>query len=742
MTPPIYPEDHLWLCRVKWVRRGDGKPYGGVTPIAYRDEQASAWVELSEHDAALAFPDQGTAFWFDVPSDAEEESLVLIRAERQDHYDSGKDAYKVVRWAFAYEVVDLRPWEDPRSQRLALTGEGLPIRLTTPRVYLRLTDDEAVGPVALAPRPDRRWGIPDAHADELKVVRLAGDHSAPVQVDGRKAEILLDRDDLGAPTRYVNWASDRALAEGLLNRLLKMDRAAAQGLGVAKAAFKTYLDAYPGFEYASDHQHRQENARYERVEELLAVVEADEALLQSAAQALLLHPTIEEALAEPKRQAVEAAVQAAREAFEAGAEERRLALDDELEAKRKQLDLDLAAARQALAEARAGLEAVSELKTEAHAELNGLQSTLDALRTEVDQQADDVEQALDARLAELAERPAQAFAEIAILRAISGTPQTPPRSSAGTAAAPPPIETDPPVAAQIEALAKAGGAVFQRLNADDHLVGAALLAAFATGRAVVVAGDGAADALHAVAEGVAGGRSTWIPVSATLSDAASLLTQPAHGTVWPNPGGLLDAVERAADGRLALVVLEGFDRAASDHYLDPLLQCYADARHGRGARTLPYLGIDGAPRRLAWPPNLLLACVPSGGPSALPPGATFWTHAVLSDVGDVSRGPEEGLSEVAPATWDAAVQAGTDGGEVPSLTDDLKPSVAAMRSAAALYHAALAFNVPEPDARQLAFLGAVLPHVATDPSAAKAVEASVVPDRVPRALRLLDILAP
>ena len=739
-----YPEDHVWLARVAWTRRAESPPYGGVEPIARRAD--GAWEELSKHEAAVTFRDKGSAFWFDLPAGLDEGDLVLVRVAPQNDPQPGKDFYHVAdAWAPAYEAVDLRPWDDARSQRAALTGEGLALRLATPTVYLRLADDEAVGPVTLERQPDGRWRLDDDRADDLKVVALADDHVAPVSVGDHRAHVVLDRDALGPPTRYANWTSDRALAESLLGRLQKMDRKAGRALRFSKAEYRRYLDESPSLDLTSEHLRKQEAARFERVEELLVVVEADEALLGRAAQALLASPAIDEALEGPKREAVDAAVQAAQAELQADADRQRAELERELADRWAAADRDLADARQALAKAEDARARVQADRADAERELATLRERLDALQTQADERLASAEQALDARLAELAEKPARAFAELAVLRALlpSGAPPSAPVGAApASTSAVEEVPPDPPPL--VDSLPKAGGAVWNRLHAEDHLVGAALLAALASRRPAVVAGDGAHDALRAAADAVAGGRLTWVPVPPTVADPADLLaTHAPSGRVAVHPGGLLATAERAAaDGRLALVVLDGFDRAPADYYLDPLLQAHADARLGARARTVPYVGLDGHPRRLAWPPNLLLACVPSGGPSALPPGAGFWKRAVLVDVGDGPRLAEPAAppTEVAPQAWGAALDPPPDDEPVPDLTGGTEPPPQAARSAHALYRAARAFNVSESDARALAFVGAVLPHV-PDPAAGRDAIDRVVPrDAAPRALGLLETL--
>ena len=192
---------------------------------------------------------------------------------------------------------------------------------------------------------------------------------------------------------------------------------------------------------------------------------------------------------------------------------------------------------------------------------------------------------------------------------------------------------------------------------------------------------------------------------------------------------------------MALVVLEGFDRAACDHYLDPLLQVHADAGGGLG-RTLPYLDPSGAAQRIAWPPNLLLACVPSGGTSALPPGPSFWKRALLVDAGDEGA-REEGASTPTVMTFDewSTLLESSAGGEAPELACPLGASPAARRSATALYGRALALAVPEHEARRIAFVGAVLPNAEGVGDHLDQALAHHVPDeRRPRVRHLFDDL--
>lgn len=734
MTPNLYPEDEVWLGRVDWVAAPSAVRVGHLSPLAFLADGTGPWRPV-ENDLERLFPDRGRVFWHDVPKDVAEQDLVRVRVERRLNYARGEqEAYQVEhdRWRHVYEVVDLRGWGNERAVRLALTGEGLDLTLTTPHVYVRLDDETAVGPFTLERAADGRWRLPETAHEHVETRRLLDEHYSTVTVEGREVRVLHDPNALGRPTGLRNWLPDEKLAAGLLRRLRKLDREAAKALDVTDAVLRKYVESHGSFLFQNDLQQAQEAARFQRVEELRAVVAEDVALLHEAAEALLRHPDVQEALKEPKRALLE---EARREA------------EERASAELGGLQAQVRAAREALSDLERRRQGVAD-------ELEALHAQLETRREEVREELAAAETELEERLAELSARPARLFAEAAVLRALAFP---------GGAAPPPerPVprnEGEGPEPETTSDVKRATGALTQALMSRgfDAVHGAALTSAFATGRAVVVAGEAADEVLRAFADAFTGGRFTWIPISPRISDPTQLLGHSATpvGHLVAHPGGLLDVLlDAERDDRLHLVVLDGYDRAPAEHYLTPLLQCYTDARLERGRRTLPVLTADGSTRRVAWPPNVLLACVPEGGPGALPAGERAWRHAVLLDadgerLGNVlSNGGDRGgpLQLTATAWRGAACEAVSREELAPILSTASKCSPSAIADANVLFACASGLNVPPDDAAVLAFVGAILPLFRDVDELCRAVQ-TAFPQRAqsltPRAEKLLGFVTP
>lgn len=697
--------DWTWLCRVERLNRLHTPSVGGLVPVARLGEDG--WTALSDGDARAALPDRGQIVWFDVPDEVDRNDLISVRVEaRRNYRASGEaEAFQVAGWDWAVEVLDLRAWDLERSVRIALTQDGLDVALVTPHVLVRLDDETAAGPLTLERTSSGRWRVPDAAHEDVEVRRLVDDYVSKIPLGTASPTLVHDRSGVGRPVRLLNWTPDRTLALGLLGRIRKLTPKTAKALEVSKSVYKQYVESYPGFQFQNDRQRDQEAARFARVEEFVAVVERDEALLASAAEALLEHPAVARSLEEPIRAAVAEARLQARAEAEAAVTDVRAQADalrnerDALEAQRD--DLVLARDAALLGAARAE-DAVADARRDA------------------DVRVGEVEAEIASRLARAAERPAAFFAEVAVLRALTSLPSagaaqgTPARAAPSVPAAPSVWSPNPSEPRPLDAagadLTAAVWTAFQDLTLAPALVGT-----FLTGRVAVVAGSGAHAVLRAFADAFAGGRLVWIPASPMLSAPHDLLGQfdPASGRFVAHPAGLLDCFDAAAaeDG-LALVVVEGYDRAPAEHYLMPLAQAYADAALLRGARTVPFVGPDGASRRLAWPANVLLACVPGEGSGALPPGAAFWRHALLVDAGNGAGQPSVDLGWTTAAAWkdaSAAVAAAARSADLPFAHAPVPPSA---RDAARLSIAASTrLLLPPADARRRAFVGACLPHV-------------------------------
>lgn len=143
----------------------------------------------------------------------------------------------------------------------------------------------------------------------------------------------------------------------------------------------------------------------------------------------------------------------------------------------------------------------------------------------------------------------------------------------------------------------------------------------------------------------------------------------------PHSGGLLDLLLDKSDS-MRIAVLDGFNRAAVDSYLIPLLQCAQDVALGRKARSIPlsppgfaseddpYGGIS----RVRWSHNVLLVLCPSTGVSTLPIPAEFWAYCTAIDASEPApvppvEGGSPGVTKVPAPVWKAWSQSAKEKSE-------------------------------------------------------------------------------
>ena len=726
------PTEAMWLCRVERLNSQHEPPLGTLAPLAWASE--TGWTDIASDEVRARFPDRGLIFWYDAPAEACVDDLVTVRPERRRNYPQAgeTEAFQVADWTRAVEVLDLRAWEGERAVRIALTQDGLDLALTTPRVLVRLDDETAAGPLTLERTANGRWRVAESEHEDVEVRRLLDEHVSRATVGSATPTLVHDPHGVSRPVRLLNWTDDKTLALGLLGRLRKLDQKAANALEVTKTVYRQYVESYPGFEISNDRTRDQEAARFERVAGFVEVVARDERLLEEAARALLDHPLVAASLEGPKRAAVERAYAEARaEAAET-----------------------LASAQSDVEDARREQEAFLQRRDQLLEEVTAAERSVADARRAAQEQVEEVERALDARLADLAAKPAELFAQAAVLRALSpsvtslsSTSPAAQTQSATTSVNPgsvdPSRSSNPARPPQtIQTPKEAASALAQRLaSSGDVLLGLTVAAAFLTGRAVVAAGDATCEVLRATADVLAGGRMLWIPMSPALSAPDELLGRfdPTSGQFVPHPGGLLAALDAAPAG-LSLVVLEGYDRAPAEHYLAPLVAAYADAGRKRSARTIPIVGAGGEARLVAWPPNVLLACVPGQGSGAIPPGPSFWRHAALVDVGDAlpsASPPDVPTSQVLTEAWTTALQGPCDG--EPSLEGvDGAPRVSGL--ARRFYGLALDLGLPAPMARRAAFTAAWLPTFRSAAEGADAARRALGADAPPLDARVAHLL--
>jgi hypothetical protein len=676
------------------------------------NENATDWEGMVP-DLNRVFPERGRVFWYDVPRSVEERSLYQFEVEEHPLFDADTrlEAFQVRNWNSITEVVDLRGFESEELVRRLLTGEGLhgvPAPIASD-VLIWLNDGLWLGPIHPSSTAHDAWVIdPGTQLNKIQAWQLDTDTVSTVEVQGRRIITRPGKGVRGTLKGIRNWAPDEEVARTILKRIRKLNPGVAEALGQTHKAFDTYLEVLKHTQILGPDL-EQELARRARVSELMKTVEANADLLQEAVASLMASGSVRAELEERKRTEYEW--------IRAEAEQR---VQGELAARNQ----DIATVETTLRERRE--------------ELAALERRLSEYRAEVQEQLASFESELSVRLHELSTRPERLFAEAAILKALVPGAANGRFEAAATVPVIPPAES---VSVTRIANPKELGALlvdrlqFHGINAAASI---GLRTCLISGLVPIVTGPRAYEALASFAATFAGGRLTWIPVSGSTFEPQDLFGKfDVHsGRIVPHPGGLLSEIVGAerTDG-LRLIVLDGFNRGATDSYLVPLLESYSDATSGRTPREIP-LADRGllnpndpyfSRARVKWPSNVLLACVPASGSSALPVSADIWKHATLvvcdsdelADPGSVFRHPgtvEEvtAITEIEPTAWSALQSAAR---QVPlaeladSLLRSLVPLGIAVEPVIRRYAAARAFGTRHEGALRSAVLEGVVPQV-------------------------------
>jgi hypothetical protein len=176
-------------------------------------------------------------------------------------------------------------------------------------------------------------------------------------------------------------------------------------------------------------------------------------------------------------------------------------------------------------------------------------------------------------------------------------------------------------------------------------VGQMLHSSLLAGLVPVLIGTDAYDVVSSYADCVSGGNLHWIPVGGSIFEPSDLLARfdQTSRCLVPHPGGLLELLLDESDD-MHIVVLEGFNRAAVDGYLMPLLLSVLDVAQGKKPRSIPlappgfsseddpYAGVS----RIAWNRKVQLVLCPSFGTSTLPVPVEFWKHCTVVDTGNTA----------------------------------------------------------------------------------------------------------
>lgn len=598
-----------------------------MRPLYCATDDLLAWQPIE--NVREEFPHNGFVTWFSPSTLVREGSLWQFHIKESFSFkidNPRHDQYciaETVRPWLAVEVIVL--WEEEHLYnaeiiRRKLVEDGIWLKFTpASSVYFQVEENTVVGPIELVQKGGK-WHAASAPLEQNSVRQYVFPEKSLVElnIDGAPRCFLRPKSQLGAPVRQLDWASDALVLKRVLRWLsgetstdadtIKLtqsilDRAAAQVQHATEESGEATLHQY----------------RLQRINQLLPQLQDNEQLAQTLMEDLPRLPFV--------------------------AIETNKIIEQVRQQMMTQVSHELASEQQQLEEARLQ-KAVLEAETA-------------QLERRLEQQVEEIDGAIAAQLTEIMNRPAEALADIAVMRAALNWNVH--SSNASSAQLPPPevryahILRPPTLPLQLAQPPFNEAKVLReqqelRLALAEEAAGICdastlrtLHAAFLSGLVPVLAGSDAYEVLRRYAESAAGGRLLWVPVPATALEPGDLLGK-FNSTAMrfvPQPNGLLDLLLCAQKSeKLFIVVLDGINRAPIDAYLSPLLALFADAwQEPDRRRALPLMhpamleqnGWEEA-SHLTWPPNVLLAAIWAEGAVSMPTPASFWNEAALIQV--------------------------------------------------------------------------------------------------------------
>jgi hypothetical protein len=724
--------DVHFLGRVKREpHRGELYRYATVEPLVQSDPHGTQWIG-PVREATRHFPTRGYVHWHDAPIEAQLDSVWQFTVNDHPSERGRREHFQLESAQEAIEVLDFRAISDETALRSNLTGEGIALspQPVAKRVLLWMASGLCVGPLLLRREgANGHWVVdtPVAHRDSsrMPVWRLAANDINRVRID-RDRYFVSPRLELGQSAGIQNWASDAQVARSILARLRKMDSGVAKAIVESDRVFREYLERIEAGRLGGGDP-AIERARLDRLRGLRFAIQRDAGLLKEAAAALLSSDSVRVEIGHKVEEKVAEEVRARRAEIE-------LALDS---TKRQLLRLE-----GQLTQAQAELDAKRSENELVDSQLSEKRRVLDATVAAFDQE-------LSARLQEVARRPEAAFADVAVMRALLALSHGRPSDNhPGRVPVIAPVREFEPAARELSNGAPIQAALVAHASGERLSLHAmlGLHAIFAAGVTPVVIGSVGYELLRAYASAVAGGRLHWISIGSSVMEPQDLLGRydGPSGRIVPAACGLLDVVRDASQsGRLHVVVLEGFNRAPCETYLSPILEVARSGRAGDEIRAIPLASpqvvSDDDPYRhlaqLAWPPSVLVACLPTDGSATLPVSSSVWRFLSVLDAEDRDRQSESitlpklgapELTEISPVEWKEIC------GSYTRLESDLD-SLAALRAilslprrdvgdAARIRDVLSTIGLPGDDATAAAIASIMIPRSGAD---AKTIEQAV-----------------
>lgn len=644
--------ERVYLAEIKSVAQEAKLAW--AKPLVESSQDRRAW-EGPVENAAQNFPDKGLVFWFEPPHGIKEGEFWEIEVEEHPQYDGLRrsEKYQVVTFQRPIEVVDVRGWTENELRR-KLNSDGIPIDTTPlrPEVIFWTAKNRWIGPVEITQTSSSRWVQSVSDPTRLDCWIPDQDAYCELQLGGPRL-LVAPGHDFGERCGYANWASDVEFATGLLKRIRKLDKSAYEALDVTYAVFEKYQKVLAAADL-SGHNLQHEEARLERIEDLVDRIESNEKLLTQTVHSLLESSVVQSDIEKIKQ-------------------DLRSEIKVEIE---REIMKDLNSERDKLKKLKSEID-------DKQTELKNVTSKVEYEEKRLDDQVKSFESALREKLNELARVELQdLFADSVTLRtmlSIGGDAPSTPTSESHSSFTLWKDSTEYTVLKEVE---EAASVFTKQLIANE--VGSKAMAldtcsAFLGSGAVCLSGSSINQVLDLFADTVTGGRLLWIPVPGGSIAPADFLVSWKDGSITPHPNGLLETlIEAESSDELYLVVFEGFDRAPIESYLYPLLASLSESlRSDHSRRSVPLPAkttVAGASvSRVAWPSNVLMACTPTGGTTAnLPIPRNFWDSVSLvhtdsyepseiSDIVNVEQGKSPtALAASTWASWRQRMQDDTD----------------------------------------------------------------------------------
>lgn len=602
---------------------GSGNPpFGFVKPILESSPDLTRW-ESEISDRSEHFPDRGLIYWYDTPPEYDAETYVSFDVKDSLSYSEGRnpDQYQVDGFRSPIEVIDLRGYDESDLRGIIGSfGVNLDHEPASDELLIWIEDDTWVGPVSLKQNDMGRWELQSNDPTRLDCWKAPEEGCSTVQHSDGERTFLSPNRDFGRDAGFKNWAPPEEFALSVLKRIRKFDQEAYEALDTTYSAFEKYFDTLSEAGL-TDRQRIHELARKERLEDLLKTIEENQGLIETATDALISSPEVQEELQERRREIHQEMKEELEEELRESLQERY----DELEGIEEEI------------------EAREDELRDIEQQIADAEESLEEREKELSEQVEKYDEHLSERLADLLEKPEEAFADLAIItQAIRTfdfqpkgreTPELDPqKEEVGTER-----DTEVECIDPDEAVTHVG---MSFLNRDSPYHAALdLHSAFVSGAIPILDGEGASDALQAYSDAITGGRIQWTSIGGSTYEPTDLLGHYDHDSsrIIPSRHGLLETIREAKKtGKLYLFVLEGFNRAPVESYLLPLLQTRNLPGQRRDSRSIPLApaGLSGDDpfgnlRTVELPENVLVAGIPANGPSTLPVPDKIWNHAVL-----------------------------------------------------------------------------------------------------------------